>query len=86
MLILIQLLAIVCSIIGNIGVIKHRVWGFGFWIVSNILWISFDFVSHLYLQSLLFIIYLGIAIIGFVQWFAFEDKTHGQRDHAGTGG
>lgn len=56
------------SIIGVILNIKKKRLCFLIWIVTNTVWMVIDFYSGLYQQAFLYLIYLGLAIHGFIAW------------------
>lgn len=41
---------------------------FWIWIVTNGFWSVFDFSKGMYSQSLLFAVYLMLAIVGLIKW------------------
>ena len=60
------------SIIGAILNIKRIKWGFALWIIANTGWIIFSFVSGIYGQVPLWIVYNILSIWGFIDWHRKE--------------
>ncbi len=58
----------ILSIVGVILNIKKLRICFVIWIVTNGFWMIYDFVNGLYSQSLLFLIYLILAVWGVIEW------------------
>lgn len=56
------------SVLGNVGVNLKRRWGQALWIAANVFWIGFNLHIESYSQALLFTIYLGLAIWGWITW------------------
>jgi len=56
------------SIIGVILNIKKKKSCFYIWAGTNFAWMVVDYVSGLYAQAFLFLIYFGLAIWGIIAW------------------
>jgi nicotinamide riboside transporter PnuC len=56
------------SIIGVVLNIKKMRICFYIWLFTNASWTIVDFVFGLYAQSLLFLVYTGLAVYGIIEW------------------
>ena len=56
------------GLIGGILNIKHNVWGFGFWIVTNTYLTIYNVRRREYFQAVLFVIYLLSCVWGIYEW------------------
>ncbi len=56
------------SIIGVVLNVRKDRRGFIFWIIANSGWMVIDFVYELYAQAFLFLVYLILALWGWVSW------------------
>jgi len=65
---MLELIATIFSIIGNIFVIYKKWIGFVIWIISNLLWIIFGILNKHYWMIVLFIFYTIISIWGIYKW------------------
>jgi len=65
---ILQGLAFVLGITGNIMVNYRRIQGFYFWIASNVALITVSAINGLYLMSMLFLIYIGLCVHGIQRW------------------
>lgn len=58
----------VMAVLGTILNSRQSRWGFVLWIVSNGYFIMLNIIAGIYLQALLFVFNLVMAIIGFIVW------------------
>lgn len=58
----------VLSIIGVILNIRKKRSGFVFWIITNGIWATYNFYKDIPEQGVLFVVYLALAIYGFIDW------------------
>lgn len=68
---MIVILTWICSIISLLGTILNsnmNKYGNFIWIFTNMFWLVYDFYIGAYAQSLLYFIYLLLAIYGFIKW------------------
>lgn len=68
---MIVILTWICSIISLLGTILNsnmNKYGNFIWIFTNMFWLIYDFSIGAYAQSLLYFIYLLLAIYGFIKW------------------
>ncbi len=68
MISILEIIATVIAILGNIFIIYKNRMGFMIWIISNVLWIIFATLNQHYFMSILFFFYLILSIIGFIKW------------------
>jgi hypothetical protein len=61
-------LAVALSLSGNVGVVRKQRWGMGCWIVSNLIWIPHHWLRGDWPSVMMFSVYLGLALLGFVRW------------------
>jgi hypothetical protein len=67
-------LFVTVALIGNLGIINQKRWGFGCWIVSNFGLIAVNFYIQMWPQCFLFFVYLLLSVWGFVRWGATPDQ------------
>lgn len=60
--------AVALSLLGNIGVVKKRRWGMTCWVISNLIWIPYHWLRGDWPSVLMFSVYMGLAVWGFVRW------------------
>jgi nicotinamide riboside transporter PnuC len=65
---ILQWLASIGSMVGNIGVIKKQWWGMLIWTIATILWIIYAINIKNYSQLTMFIFYEILNIIGLCKW------------------
>jgi nicotinamide riboside transporter PnuC len=58
----------VLSLVGVVLNIKKSRICFFIWLFTNASWTIVDFVFGLYAQSLLFLVYTGLAVYGIIEW------------------
>ena len=58
----------IASIVGTIANIHGKRWGFAIWLLTNLSWAAYDAYLHAWAQSVLFLIYAGLAVWGLVKW------------------
>lgn len=56
------------SIIGTVLNVKKKRICFWIWLFTNATWVVVDFIFGLYAQSVLFMVYTGLAIYGIIEW------------------
>ena len=56
------------SILGTVLNIKKKRICFIIWLITNFAWCIYDFVIRDYPQSFLFLVYVGLAIYGIIEW------------------
>ncbi len=56
------------SIIGTIGNVHKKRWGFGVWSITNFAWVLYNIHLGAHAQATLFAVYFGLAIWGFIKW------------------
>jgi len=59
------------TIFGIVGVVLNaqmNVWGFYFWIPSNIVWIIINIKKGIYAQAVVFVVYLFMCFYGIHEW------------------
>lgn len=61
-------IVIIIALAGTILNIKKRKEGFICWSLSNLYLMVYNFTIQVYPQSLLFAVYLGLAIWGLLSW------------------
>lgn len=61
-------LFVVLSLYGNILIIRKNYNGFLLWIITNLLWAAYDWHKEIYSQSILFLVYTGFAVYGYMEW------------------
>lgn len=64
-----SILALVCSLGGNILVNYKKRIGFIVWLISNILWIAVNLLNETnWCQIIMFVVYMCLNIQGFIYW------------------
>lgn len=63
-----QVIFFILSMIGTILNVRRDWRGFIFWAAANTGWVVIDFKAGLYAQSLMFLIYLVLALWGIYDW------------------
>lgn len=58
----------IISLLGTILNSNMNKYGNFIWIFTNMFWLIYDFSIGAYAQSLLYFIYLLLAIYGFIKW------------------
>lgn len=58
----------ILSLAGTVLITKQDRRGFALWIVANTGWVVVDYQAGVYAQSLLFFVYLILAVWGWVRW------------------
>jgi len=71
---LVNCIAVVLSWMGNYFVIKKDWKGFFCWMVANAIWIVVDFQAGIWEQSLMYVVYFIIAVIGTAAWLRDEPE------------
>jgi nicotinamide riboside transporter PnuC len=56
------------SLLGTVLVTKQDRRGFIVWIIANIGWSIIDYQAAQYAQAVMFAVYLGLAVWGYVRW------------------
>ena len=65
---ILELIAVVLSVIGTPLVVKKMWQGHAIWCAANVIWIYVDVVHGIYLQAGLFTYYLCTSIWGALKW------------------
>ena len=66
---MISALGAICSLGGNIFIILKKRVGWVIWIIGNILWILYNFISKFNAPMvIMYLVYAIINIIGFIKW------------------
>lgn len=66
---IVSVFALITSLTGNILVNYRKRSGFIIWSVSNVLWITVNFISTLNIaQVLMYMVYLLLNLQGFIVW------------------
>jgi nicotinamide mononucleotide transporter len=58
----------VLSIIGVIANTLKKRWCFIVWFFTNTIWCIYDYYIGAYAQSILFLVYIGLAVFGWFNW------------------
>ena len=61
------------SLTGNIFINRKSVFGFYFWIISNVLWIIYAVSQEITAQIVLFVVYTVLAFHGIWSWKNSKD-------------
>lgn len=69
------ILITIASLIGTIANVYKKRWCFIIWLFTNAFWCGYDFYKGLYSQSVLFLIYFIISIIGIIKWRKTEKEV-----------
>ena len=56
------------SILGNIGVIRKRLWGMQVWTYATALWIVYSILTQNYPQLIMFSFYECLNLYGWYSW------------------
>ena len=66
---LVSILGSVFSLGGNVLIMMKKKSGWITWIIGNLLWIIYNFLSEFNLPMvLMYVVYMVINIIGFLKW------------------
>lgn len=65
---IISIIAAILSLTGNLMVNKKNKIGFIVWILSNVLWVYVAITSKNYPQAIMFFLYSGLNIQGYMEW------------------
>jgi nicotinamide riboside transporter PnuC len=76
---ILQWLASIGSMVGNIGVIKKQWWGMLIWTIATILWIIYAINIKNYSQLTMFVFYEILNIIGLCKWI--KDKRRKENEN-----
>ena len=69
MILMLSIVALVFSIIGNLLVNYKKKIGFIIWIISNVFWVAINILgTPNYPQIIMYLIYVGLNIQGYVNW------------------
>jgi len=58
----------IASIVGAAANACQKRWGFILWFITNGFWCFYDWRLGLYSQSLLYLVFCIISIVGFIYW------------------
>lgn len=61
-------IATIGSIIGNIGVIKKKLWGMQIWTIGTAIWIVYAILTHNTAQLIMFCFYEVLNLYGWYKW------------------
>lgn len=61
-------LVTLASIVGTVLNIKKKRVCFVIWLITNSLWCAYDFYIGSFAQGGLFLVYVGLAIYGIIEW------------------
>jgi len=61
-------IATIGSIIGNIGVIKKKLWGMKVWTFATAVWIIYALITHNKAQLIMFCFYEVLNLYGWYKW------------------
>ena len=76
MIIVISVIAMVFSILGNILVNHKKKSGFVIWTLSNILWVIVNVIGEINIpQCIMFVLYGILNVVGWIRW-SKEDKYY----------
>ena len=76
MILILSIIALILSLIGNILVNYKRKLGFIIWISSNVFWIAVNFLGDVnYPQVIMYLIYAGLNVQGYMNWRKSEKKV-----------
>lgn len=69
MVLVVSVLGALCSLFGNVLIMLKKKSGWLVWILGNILWIVYNFLSEFNLPMvIMYIVYAIINVCGFVRW------------------
>lgn len=75
MVLVVSVLGALCSLFGNVLIMLKKRSGWIVWIVGNILWIVYNFLSEFNLPMVtMYIVYAIINVCGFVKWKKQDGK------------
>lgn len=61
-------IATIGSILGNIGVIKKKLWGMKVWTFATAVWIIYALITHNKAQLIMFCFYEVLNLYGWYKW------------------
>lgn len=61
-------IATIGSILGNIGVIKKKLWGMKVWTFATAVWIIYTLITHNKAQLIMFCFYEVLNLYGWYKW------------------
>jgi nicotinamide riboside transporter PnuC len=64
----------ILSVLGSYLVVKQNKWGFIVWTLTNASWIAYDIYKIAYPQAILFVVYFGMSVWGFIVWKKQKEK------------
>lgn len=71
---IVSVLGMLCSLGGNILIMFKKKSGWLIWILGNILWIVYNFISEFNLPMvLMYLVYIALNVMGFIRWLK-QDK------------
>ena len=56
------------SIVGTIGNIYKKRWGFLVWAITNTAWVSYDIWKGAHAQATMMVVFTGLAAWGWFKW------------------
>jgi len=65
---LLQWVASIGSILGNIGVVKKKLWGMQVWTIATALWIIYAIITKTHSQLIMFTFYEVLNLMGWIKW------------------
>ena len=68
MLTFLSWIATIGSILGNIGVIKKKLWGMKVWTFATAIWIIYALITHNKAQLIMFCFYEVLNLYGWYKW------------------
>lgn len=68
MLTFLSWIATIGSILGNIGVIKKKLWGMKVWTFATAVWIIYALITHNKAQLIMFCFYEVLNLYGWYKW------------------
>lgn len=68
MITLLSWIATIGSILGNIGVIKKKLWGMKIWTFATAVWIIYALITHNKAQLIMFCFYEVLNLYGWYKW------------------
>ena len=76
MVMVVSILGALCSLGGNILIILKKKSGWIVWILGNLFWIIYNFISEPNLPMIImYLVYIVINILGYCKWCDKEDKN-----------
>jgi len=61
-------IATIGSILGNIGVVKKKLWGMQIWTFATAVWIIYALITHNKAQLIMFCFYEVLNLYGWYKW------------------